>query len=233
MFIVSIPLADEQYDADEHSGSQHYELSVENDEQGNFAEDVAFENPIAADDSQEKEKLLVVDDNPEIVDYLKNYFSNIYQVSVAYDGKEALGLLDEEQVDLIICDVMMPELDGIHFCKKIKQNIRTCHIPVVLLTAKNETNHQIKGLEVGADDYVTKPFSIALLEAKLQNISRSRKRLKEYYSSSTEIIPENIAFNTLDEDFLREAIAIIESHITESDFSVDKFSREIGMQMQL
>lgn len=229
VFIVSIPLSDEQYDADEHSGSPRYELSVENDEQGNFVEDEAFENPITVDDGQEKEKLLVVDDNPEIVDYLKNYFSNIYQVSVAYDGKEALGLLDEEQVDLIICDVMMPELDGIHFCKKIKQNIRTCHIPVVLLTAKNETNHQIKGLEVGADDYVTKPFSIALLEAKLQNISRSRKRLKEYYSSSTEIIPENIAFNTLDEDFLREAIAIIESHITESDFSVDKFSREIGM----
>lgn len=228
-FVVMIPLADEQYDADEHSSGQRYELSVENEQQNDDLQEEQTEHVMPADEGLEKEKLLVVDDNREIVDYLKNYFSNSYQVSVAYDGKEALGLLEEDQVDLIICDVMMPELDGIHFCKKIKQNIRTCHIPVVLLTAKNETDQQIKGLEVGADDYVTKPFSIALLEAKLQNISRSRKRLKEYYSSSTEIIPENIAFNTLDEDFLREAIAIIESHITESDFSVDKFSREIGM----
>jgi len=229
IFTVVIPLSDERYDSDEHTESPRYQLSIENDLEQSAVEKEEDTGMEATTEGQEKEKLLVVDDNPEIVGYLKNYFSNIYQVSIAYDGKEALTLLEEEQVDLIICDVMMPEMDGIHFCKKIKQNIQTCHIPVILLTAKNETDHQIKGLEVGADDYVTKPFSITLLEAKLQNISRSRKRLKEYYSSSKEIIPENIAFNTLDEDFLRKAIAIIELHIPETDFSVDKFSREIGM----
>ncbi|SMC40045.1 hybrid sensor histidine kinase/response regulator transcription factor [Pedobacter africanus] len=226
-FLVSLPVDDEQYDADEHTEHVNYALSVENEPYKTEGPELV--ETTESDPANEKEKLLVIDDNREIVAYLSNYFSNTYRVRTAYDGREALELLEEEQVDLIICDVMMPELDGIHFCKKIKQNIQTCHIPVVLLTAKNETDHQIKGLEVGADDYVTKPFSIALLEAKLQNIVRSRKRLKEYYSSSTEIIPENIAFNTLDEDFLREAIAIIENHITESDFSVDKFSREIGM----
>lgn len=229
VFTVIIPLADEQYDADQHTEHPRYELSIENDVTDDTEVEEDLTVPETPGEGLEKERLMVVDDNTEIVDYLKNYFSSTYQVIVAYDGKEALGLLEEELVDLIICDVMMPELDGIHFCKKIKQNIQTCHIPVILLTAKNETNHQIKGLEVGADDYVTKPFSIALLEAKLQNISRSRKRLKEYYSASKEIIPENIAFNTLDEDFLREAIAIIEAHIAESDFSVDKFSRKIGM----
>lgn len=231
VFTVVIPLADEQYDADEHTEHPRYELSIENDSTDELIADDEPGSEQILIEGQQKEKLLVVDDNIEIVDYLKSYFSNIYQVRVAYDGKEALALLEGEDglVDLIICDVMMPEMDGIHFCKRIKQNIQTCHIPVILLTAKNETNHQIKGLEVGADDYVTKPFSITLLEAKLQNISRSRKRLKEYYSSSKDIIPENIAFNTLDEDFLRTAIAIIELHITESDFSVDKFSREIGM----
>ncbi|WEK17729.1 MAG: two-component regulator propeller domain-containing protein [Candidatus Pedobacter colombiensis] len=229
VFIVVIPLADELYEADEHNEVPRYELSVENVIHSQVVENEELVQIETEGAELEKEKLLVIDDNPEIVGYLKNYFNKIYEVSVAYDGKEALALLEEESVDLIICDVMMPELDGIHFCKRIKQNIQTCHIPVILLTAKIETNQQIKGLEVGADDYVTKPFSIALLEAKLQNISRSRKRLKEYYSSSKEIVPENIAFNTLDEDFLRAAIAIIESHITESDFSVDKFSREIGM----
>lgn len=225
-FTVRIPLGDEQYEADEHVSDTAYEIAIQNEVSVEF-EDQADSN--LSDVDLVRENLLIIDDNQEIVAYLKNYFQQAYEVHVAFDGKEALRLLEEQEVDLIISDVMMPELDGIHLCKKIKQNIRTCHIPVILLTARNETTHQIKGLEVGADDYVTKPFSIALLEAKLQNISRSRKRLKEFYSSSTEIIPENIAFNTLDEDFLRQAIHIIEKHITESDFSVDKFSREIGM----
>jgi DNA-binding response OmpR family regulator len=150
-------------------------------------------------------------------------------VSVAYDGKMALAMLEHQQFDLIISDVMMPELDGLHLCKRIKQNINTSHIPLILLTAKTETNQQIKGLEMGADDYVTKPFSTNLLAAKISNLLRSRKRLKEYYSASKEIVPENIAFNTLDEEFLKEAISIVELHLSDSEFSVDKFSKEIGM----
>ncbi|RZL18735.1 MAG: helix-turn-helix domain-containing protein, partial [Pedobacter sp.] len=103
------------------------------------------------------------------------------------------------------------------------------HIPFILLTAKTETDQQIKGLEMGADDYVTKPFSTEVLAAKVNNLLRSRKRLKEYYQANKEIVPENIAFNTLDEEFLKEAISIIELHLSDSEFSVDKFSREIGM----
>lgn len=113
--------------------------------------------------------------------------------------------------------------------KKIKQNIITCHIPVILLTARNEAANQVKGLEAGADDYVTKPFSLPVLEAKVQNIIRSRRRLKEYYSSATEIVPENIALNTLDEEFLRNAITIVEESLNDPEFSVLKFSRKIGM----
>lgn len=176
-----------------------------------------------------KEHLLIIDDNHEIVDFLNSHFSRTFKTTVAYNGKEALEILEENTFDLIVSDVMMPEVDGIQVCKKIKQNINTCHIPVILLTAKNETQHQIKGLEAGADDYVTKPFSMSLLYAKVQSILKSRKRLKEFYSESKEIVPENIAFNTLDEDFLRQAIEIIEKHISDSDFSVDKFSKEIGM----
>src|SRR5690606_12041821 len=113
-----------------------------------------------------------------------HYFGKQYDIKVAFNGKEALYHLETETFDLIISDVMMPEVDGIQLSKKIKQNITTCHIPIILLTAKSETAHQIKGLEAGADDYVAKPFSIALLDAKVQNILKSRKRLKEYFSSS-------------------------------------------------
>ncbi len=175
------------------------------------------------------EKMLIVDDNHDIVDYLSNYFSNKYSIQTAFDGQQALNVLENQPVDLIICDVMMPEMDGLHFCKRVKKNIQTSHIPVILLTAKTETGQQIKGLEMGADDYMTKPFSINLLEAKVQSILRSRRRLREYYSNTTEVVPEKMAFNSIDEEFLKNAIAIVETNLSEPDFSVDKFSREIGM----
>lgn len=236
VFTVKIPLAKEAYGNDIVVKPKTYDLSVQTTAEVPLAElvDLPLEEnlpneemaPVAKDG---QERLLVVDDNPEIVTYLAQSFGHTYHVLTAGDGAEALEVLQDNQVDLIICDVMMPELDGLHFCKRVKQNIQTCHIPIVLLTANSDPSQQLKGLEMGSDDYVTKPFSINLLEAKVQNILRSRKRLKEYYSASKEIVPENIAFNTLDETFLKQAISIIEANLAVSDFSVDKFSREIGM----
>ncbi|PTQ93983.1 signal transduction histidine kinase [Mucilaginibacter yixingensis] len=238
-FMVKIPMDEQLYRNDVEAANKVYDLSItqteqewevlpefdtdEPEEQLNEAEQVTDQLV------KDRERLLIVDDNYDIVSYLTQAFSANYDVLTAYDGAQALKVLEEHPADLIICDVMMPELDGLHFCKRVKKNIQTCHIPVVLLTAKTETSQQVKGLEMGADDYITKPFSITILEAKVQNILRSRKRLKEYYSSSTEVVPENIALNTLDEEFLKQAISIIEANLSEPDFSVDKFSREIGM----
>ncbi|MBB6002546.1 two-component regulator propeller domain-containing protein [Arcicella rosea] len=177
----------------------------------------------------QKETILIVDDNSEILNYLARYFQQFYHVITASNGNQALTELNEKQIDLIISDIMMAELDGINLCIKIKKNIQTSHIPIILLTARAETEQQIKGIEVGADDYITKPFSIKLLSIKVQNILHSRKRLKEYYSASKDIIPENVAFNILDEKFLKQAMRIIEENLSESDFSVEKLSREIGM----
>ncbi len=227
VFTVRIPVSEKSYELEEMLENQ---LVIENSQVLDpefYGEET--ETEVVSADVSERESLLIVDDNQEIVDYLQHYFGKQYDIAIAFNGKAALELLEKETFDLIISDVMMPELDGIQLSKKIKQNITTCHIPIILLTAKSGTAHQIKGLEAGADDYVAKPFSIALLDAKVQSILKSRKRLKEYFSSSTEIVPENIAFNALDEAFLRQAITIIENHIGDSDFSVDKFSREIGM----
>lgn len=228
IFTVELPIADSYYINDLPVQNKVYELSIVPDGVENQNDKIEDDNfiPTVSDKSL---KLLVVDDNLEIVSYLQNYFSETYDVNVAYDGKKALEMLEHQQFDLIISDVMMPEIDGLNFCKRVKQNINTSHIPFILLTAKTETEQQLKGLEMGADDYVTKPFSIDLLAAKVSNLLRSRKRLKEYYRANKEIVPENIAFNTLDEEFLREAISIIELHLSDSEFSVDKFSREIGM----
>lgn len=227
VFTVQIP-HDEKYYAPEERVD--YDAIIGKEEIPNAADAHLTSHSEEVDASmQERETLLIVDDNREIVEYLNHYFGKRYETRVAYNGREALDILTKEAFDLVISDVMMPEVDGIQLCKKIKQNINTCHIPVILLTAKTETGDQIQGLAVGADDYIAKPFSVAILDAKIQNILRTRKRLKEYYSSSSEIIPENIAFNAMDEEFLRQAITIIESNTSDSGFSVDKFSKEIGM----
>ncbi|WP_316823856.1 two-component regulator propeller domain-containing protein [Pedobacter miscanthi] len=230
VFTVTIPIADSVYRNDFNTENKMYELSIVPDQA--VAEDVSVweeDEPIPDNGNTLATKLLIVDDNEEITAYLQEYFSKLYQVAIAFNGQMALEMLEIEQYDIIISDVMMPELDGLHFCKRVKQNINTSHIPVMLLTARNETGQQIKGLEMGADDYVTKPFSTSLLAAKVANLLRSRKRLKEHYSARKEMVPENIAFNTLDEEFLKQAITIVEEHLADSEFSVDKFSRAIGM----
>lgn len=226
VFTVNLPMADHYY-----ANDMKLEKTIEEPE--SFSEEPLLElNPnegqLTPTDTN-KLKLLIVDDNTDIVAYLEEYFSVNYDVKTAYDGKMGLKAIEDDIFDLIISDVMMPEMDGLNFCRRIKQNINTSHIPLILLTAKADTSHHIKGLEMGADDYLTKPFSAELLAAKVENLLRSRKRLKDYYLSNKALVPENIAFNTLDEEFLKEAIEIIEKHLSDSDFSVDKFSREIGM----
>ncbi|WP_245723770.1 hybrid sensor histidine kinase/response regulator transcription factor [Pedobacter steynii] len=233
IFSVSIPMSDAAYDERVKVENTVYELSSGTEEEVLRAEVDAYsdENTELATEitEGEKSKLLLVDDNKEILDYLADYFKEIYEVTVAFDGMMALHMLETQTFDVILSDVMMPELNGLHFCKRVKQNINTSHIPLVLLTAKSELDQQIKGLEMGADDYITKPFSIDMLAVKISNLLRSRKRLKEYYGGNREIVPQNLAFNSLDEEFLKEAIEIVEKHLSDSDFSVDKFSREIGM----
>lgn len=227
-FKVLIPMVYDFYTDNSDVKKNVYELSVVPDTDAINNLNEAAE-PEVTNDGIDGLKMLIVDDNKEIITYLSGFFSDKYEVYTAENGKLGLELLENQPVDVIISDVMMPEMDGLHFCKRVKQNINTSHIPLILLTAKTGTEEQIKGVEMGADDYMAKPFSIQLLDAKILNLLRSRKRLKQYYSESKEIIPENIAFNALDEEFLKDSIAVIEKHLSDSDFSVDKFSREIGM----
>ncbi|WP_316796464.1 two-component regulator propeller domain-containing protein [Pedobacter agri] len=233
VFTVSIPTSDTTYGDIDKKDSKIYELSTVSEALTSQAdqnvEEVLEDSNVVEADGMHKSHLLLVDDNQEILDYLREYFESDYLVTVAFDGLMALKILEEQAFDLIVSDVMMPELDGLHFCRRVKQNINTSHIPLMLLTAKSEIDQQIKGLEMGADDYITKPFSIEMLAAKISNLLKARKRLIDYYSGNREVVPQNLAFNTLDEEFLKKAIDVVEKHLSDSDFSVEKFSQEIGM----
>ncbi|MBC9797755.1 response regulator [Sinomicrobium sp. FJxs] len=223
-FIVMLPLdhSDGVKDTANNRKPPKEEIKLLNEKNDAGMDDLVQEG-------DQREKLLIVEDNIEIVNYLEEYFLRYYAIVTASDGREALDIIDHVYVDIVVCDIMMPGMDGFLFCKKVKQNIKTSHIPVVLLTARKELDQQIEGFEVGADDYVTKPFSIRLLHAKIENIIRSRKRLRAYYAQNKEVVPENLAHNARDEEFLKEALRIVEENIAEPDFSVDEFSKKIGM----
>lgn len=112
--------------------------------------------------------------------------------------------MKEQEADLILTDVMMPVMDGLQLCKQIKQNLRTCHIPIIILSAKADLKEQLEGLQVGADDYIPKPFSMAVIATKIRNLFRTRYRAIEHYSNSLEVEPEKVALNPMDEELLKK-----------------------------
>lgn len=147
-----------------------------------------------------------------------NGLSALFDILETENGQKALDILKDKDVDLIITDVMMPVMDGVRLCKLVKQNLRTCHIPVYMLSAKVDIKYQLEGLQVGADDYIAKPFSMEVLRTKILNMLRTRYRIFERYSNMTEIRPEKLTSNTMDEELLRKAIAVVEKTWTMWNF---------------
>lgn len=176
-----------------------------------------------------RESILIVEDNADIRQYLSRELGKSYRTLEAENGEEALNILKEQEIDLILTDVMMPVMDGLKLCKHIKQNLYTCHIPVIMLSAKTDLKEQIEGLQMGADDYIPKPFSMALVTTKIRNLFRTRHRAIEHYSNSLEIEPEKVALNPLDEELLKKAVEVVEKHLDDVGFSTDEFAREMFM----
>lgn len=173
--------------------------------------------------------ILIVEDNDEIRQYLRKGLADLFNILDAENGEAALELLKENEVDVIVTDVMMPVMDGIKLCKYVKQNIRTCHIPVLMLSAKTDIKDQMEGLQVGADDYIPKPFSLSILTTKIQNMMRTRRRMIERYSKSMEVEPEKVTFNAMDEALLKRAVTIVEKNMDNIEFSTDEFARDMNM----
>lgn len=197
-----------------------YVVDTENTEQ---------EEETAETDGQRKENILIVEDNADIRQYLSDELGKSYQILKAENGEEALAIVKEQEVDLILTDVMMPVMDGLQLCKQIKQNLRTCHIPIIMLSAKTDLKEQLEGLQVGADDYIPKPFSMTMISTKIKNLFRTRYRAIEHYSNSLEVEPEKVALNPMDEELLKKAVEIVEKHMDNVEFSTDEFAREMCM----
>lgn len=173
--------------------------------------------------------ILIIEDNTEVRDFLKLCLEGSYEVLEAANGNEGWETSIKELPDLIITDVMMPEIDGNEFCKMLKNDERTSHIPVIMLTAKDTVEQQIEGLESGADIYLTKPFSVKVLESYVKNLLKTKQSLKLHYSQKIFLEPLDIEISTIDKKFMERLMGIIEANMSNSNFHVAELSKEIGM----
>lgn len=181
----------------------------------------------------EKRVLLIAEDNDDLRFYLKDNLSGQYEIYEAPNGEEALKMTLKILPDLIISDIMMPVMDGLEFCQCVKSDPAICHIPFILLTAKSSENQQLDGIEHGADDYIVKPFNFQILEAKILNLINLRKNMRQLFKSKLHIEPQDVAVTSLDEQFMHKVLECVEKNISNTDYSIEMMSRDLGMSRTL
>ena len=202
-FYVSL-LTDNSYPQALHADSQEKESNVQHIEEAQVNQVSSSDKPI----------LLVVEDNPDICDYIAESFSDHFEVKTAANGKLGKESALKEIPDIIVSDIMMPVMDGNEMCRELKKDVRTSHIPIILLTAKDSLRDKEEGYQVGADSYLTKPFSASLLHSRIENLLQSRRNLANHFSANAAIsnkaavITESL--NKLDNEFIHKINQLIE-----------------------
>lgn len=226
-FIVTLPFKKEDFE-----GAEVNEIPVHDFTEMSNKVQVVIDN-LSDDDAtfehstlsiSETPVVLVVEDNKELALFIANSLSSQYTMLLAENGKAGYEMAKKHSPDLIISDVMMPELDGIEMCRLLKNNLYTSHIPIILLSAKAQVENQLEGLQSGADDYVPKPFNLELLKAKVSNTIEARLRLRAMFTSQKEL-PRNLGNGqSLDDKFLSKLYEVLEASYTNPDFSVELFA---------
>ena len=173
--------------------------------------------------------VLLVEDDSCLLNLLNDIFTPFYQTFMASNAEEALEILSANQPDIIISDIQMPGMSGLELCKKIKSDIDTCHIPIVLLTARTGLEHKLEGLNTGADDYIVKPFDTNILLARCRNLINNRIVLQEKFTNQPQLTSQVFATNELDKEFMDKALSIIEANLDNTDFSAIVFAQEMAI----
>jgi signal transduction histidine kinase/AraC-like DNA-binding protein len=200
-------------------------VQVSKDEHISTADDLTGESETI----QEKPLLLIIEDNKELSTFIASHFKPQYEVLIAADGQVGLQQALASAPDIIISDVMMPVMDGIALCKRLKADERTSHIPIILLTAKASESSKLEGLHTGADDYLTKPFKGAELQARVHNLIESRKQLRDKFSREVKLQPAEVLITSADETLLMNIMSILEANFMDPTFSLESFEKKAGM----
>ena len=173
--------------------------------------------------------VLIIDDNASMRSYLRSILSLQYNVMEAQNGEEQLTVAKKNVPQLVVCDVMMPVMDGLEFCRLMKDDVSTCHIPIILLTARTLDEQRAEAYNTGADSYITKPFSAETLEARVCNLLKNRSQLRLIFSGSQQEQQEQEALDDKDQTFIKQLRKVIKSHIPDADYSVEDLGDEMGL----
>lgn len=195
-------------------------------------ETAEFTEPEDIDDlvvNTEKQTILIVEDHKVLRTFMKNLLKKEYNIIEAENGKIAFEKALQHVPNLIISDVIMPEMVGTELCSKIKENLKTSHIPVILLTSRSSLVYKFEGLESGADDYISKPFNLMEFKLRVKNLLNSTERLKNKFSSEDNFVPSEITVSSLDEELLKKAFKIVEENISNEQFDIPLFCSELGV----
>ena len=171
--------------------------------------------------------ILLVEDNGELLHLMTKLLSREYNVFTAQNGKEGIAVLEKEDVDLIVSDVMMPEMDGIEFCKYVKGHLEMSHIPMILLTAKNKEEDRAEAYEIGADAFISKPFNLTVLHARIRNLLKYKERMARDFKNQIVFEVKDLNYTSLDEDFIRRAIHCVNNHLEDPNFDQAQFADEM------
>jgi ligand-binding sensor domain-containing protein/signal transduction histidine kinase/DNA-binding response OmpR family regulator len=189
---------------------------------------------LEAEREPERPLVLIVEDHREVREYLQDAWEGTYRVRTAADGAAGLEEAITYVPDLVLTDIRMPQLSGIELCNRLKTDERTSHIPVILFTSSSGVEQELRGLESGADDFVTKPFKLAVLEKRIENLIRIRRSLRDRYSQQYILEAREIAITPTDEAFLNKVQGILDAHLSDAAFTAETFARKVGMsRMQL
>lgn len=174
--------------------------------------------------------LLIVDDDPSVTESLADELKEQYRILTASDGIKGLQIAMASYPDIIISDIGMPEMDGLEMCSRIKSSSETSHIPIIILTGKQDKQTIIRGFECGASDYITKPYDLAVLQTRIRNILNERQHLRETILSSSLTLPASISFTSrMDKEFMNRVLKVVEKEIANPGFQMDNFCRQLAM----
>ena len=192
--------------------------------------DILEENLIPVEQSvaEKSHTLLLVEDNEDLLGLMVKLLGGDYTIHTATNGKEALEVVELEDIDLIVSDVMMPVMDGIEFCRNIKGNFDTSHIPLILLTAKKQEEDRVEAYESGADAFITKPFNLSVLHARIGNLLKSRERVMKDFKKQLVFEAKELNYTSMDEDFLQRAIDCVNRHLDDPNFDQTQFLEEMN-----
>ena len=226
-FAVTLPLSEKNYDQEDIIRDRLPEKTPSQETQPFSVANIA--NLPAGEKVFKDYKLIVIEDNDDIREFIQSQLGGYFTVTTAENGAEGLEKVQNEQPDLVICDVMMPGMDGFELCKRLKNNFVTSHIPVIMLTAHSSDAHRLEGVQSGADVYITKPFSMKLVMAHVVKLIEQREKLQQKFAREPGLLRPSITLTERDKSFIEKIHDIIEKNIENAEFSMDGFAQELGM----